>query len=86
MAKVVDDLMATGETDHLKQFKTRFEANFKLGTVIYGPGHIRFYGLNINQGCNFSSTIDVEDKLKALETHVLTCHRRREQDEPLNEI
>ena len=69
-----------------EQFIKKFNIQFKLGTVNYGPGLLRFYGLNIRQFDDFHCTIDGDEKLEALEPSPISRSRRREIDEQLNDI
>lgn len=86
IAKIVDDMLATGELSYVKSFISKFDSQFSLGTVNYGPGLLRFYGLNIRQHADFHCTIDGDEKLEALEPVPITRSRRREIDQPLNDI
>ena len=86
VAKIVDDLMVTGEPGEVESFQSGFGKIFKLGTVCSGPGRLRFFGLSVIQAENYSTTVDGDDKLHALETHALTRNRRRQPDDPLNEL
>lgn len=54
-----------------------------IGTVEYGPGNDRFYGINIVQNDDLTCTIISDDKFQALEPCRLTGIRRREIDSPL---
>ena len=86
VAKIVDDMLATGESSYVHSFIKKFDAQYKLGTVNYGPGLLRFYGLNVRQHADFHCTIDGDEKLDALEPVPITRSRRREIDEQLNDI
>ena len=86
VAKIVDDILMTGEKDDIDRFEHDFNATFKLGTGSSGPGSLRFFGLNIIQDSDTLSTIDGNDKLNALEPHALTRNRHRDQDDKLNDL
>ena len=86
VAKIVDDMLVTGETSYVKSFVHKFNTQFTLGTVTYGPGLLRFYGLNIRQYDDYHSTIDGDEKMDALDAVPITRSRRREVDEKLNDI
>ena len=47
---------------------------------------MQFYSLTVTQFEDLSSIIDGDDKLDALETFPLTLVRRREKDEPINQL
>ena len=86
VAKIVDDLLITGTPDETKQFIKVFDSKYKFGSVISGRGHLRFFGLNILQNDDFSSTIDGNEKLEALQPVPLTRSGRRSGSEPMNAI
>lgn len=67
-AQVVDDILITDINHRAMLFISSFNDRFKLGSVAAGPGQLRLYGLNKVQGSDFSSMINVDDKLSALET------------------
>lgn len=58
-------------------------AKFALGAVTHGPGAFWFFGLNIFQQEDHSFSIDGDDKLKALETMLVSRIRRRQRDQRL---
>ena len=85
-AKIVDDILITGVYKHVKAFLHGFNSKFALGTVVSGPGNLRFYGLNIVQDEDMSCSINAEDKLLALEQCPITRLRRQEHDSELNAV
>ena len=85
-AKIVDDIILTGKPRQTEQFLNAFNDRFKLGSIASGPGHLRFYGLNIIQHSDFSSTVGADDKLNALEAFPLTRGRRRMPDDELTHV
>ena len=86
VAKIVDDILATGENNAVDQLLERFNSKFKFGTVIHGPGRLRYFGFNISQHEDFKCSLDGDDKLFALEPVPLTRLRRKAATENLNEI
>ena len=58
VAKIVDEMLATGEISFEKSFIEKFNRQFSLGTLNYGPGLLRFHGLNIHQHEDHHCTID----------------------------
>ena len=52
--KIVDDVLLTGTDPALRKFITEFNAKFKLGEILHGPGTLRFYGMNIIQNSDWS--------------------------------
>ena len=67
-------------------FEKKFGDRFKLGSSARGPDWIQFFGLNINQNSDVSSTIDGEDNLTPLEGCPLTRYRRRQHDDSMNDL
>lgn len=49
VAKISDDLIATGLPDVVDGFYSDFKRKFQLGAVARGPGRLPFYGVNIIQ-------------------------------------
>jgi len=86
VAKVVDDLLLSGEEAVVAKFLADFNSMFKLGTITRGPGNLRFYGLMITQDEDCSSTIHGDEKLNALEPYPLSRVRRRQVDQHMSSI
>lgn len=84
--KVVDDILIAGDMSHVKAIVEKIDARFKLGTVVYGPGRFIYFGLTIVQHVDYSIVVNADDKLEALESYPLDRFRRRQIEEPLNEI
>lgn len=72
-AKIVDEILITVLSDQGKIFISAFNDRFKLGSAATGPGKIRFYGLKTIQDDEYSSMVDTDDKLSALETCQQLC-------------
>lgn len=86
VGKIVDDLLMTGVQEQVSVFIKHFNSKFKFGSVTSGPGKLRFYGLDITQHDDYTSSIKGDEKLTALESVPLTRSRRREINEQMNEI
>lgn len=86
LGKIVDDLIITGIEPEVNRFVKMFNSKFKLGSVMSGPGSLRFYGLNIHQSNDMSSVIDGNEKLQALQPVPLTRTRRKASTDKLNDI
>ena len=65
-AKIVDDIKVAGEGERAMQFVKKFNEFFNLGTVVSGPGRMRFFGINIVQDEDMKIQTDADDKLSAL--------------------
>lgn len=57
-----------------------------LGTVVHGPGHLRFFGLNIHKYYYYYTSIDENYNMQALEHAPIQRTRRQQIDSELNEI
>lgn len=78
LAKIVDDILLRGPSDHVDHIMSVIQQKFTLGTVTHGPELFLYFGRNITQYDDFRVTIDGEDKLSALDTHLITivCSRK----------
>ena len=85
-AKVVDDIIITGEDEVTCEFITGFEKRFKLGTVVRGPGNLRFFGLQVIQDQDLSITVDGNEKLDKSEPYPVSKVRRKQITELLNAV
>ena len=86
VAKIVDDILATGEKDAVERVLTDFNDRFNFGTVIHGPGILRFFGFNIVQNDDFTCAINADDKLHNIEPAPLTRIRRKAVTDSMNQI
>lgn len=77
-AKIVDEILFTGESDGVGTCLTGFKEIFKFGTAVHGPGNLRFYGMIILQNDDYFCNINFDDKLSALEPYPITRLRRLE--------
>lgn len=86
VAKLVDDIMATGRNDNGKKFLKAFGEQFELGSTRSGPGNLRFYGINVTQNENFKITTNADDKLNSLYEFNLSRERRRDCEQDVNQL
>lgn len=84
--KRVDDLFIFCDDALISGFLSKFNADFKLGTIEHEPSAIRFYDLNIFQNVNMSLIVDGDIKLNILEPMVTSRGRHKQTDFPLNLI
>lgn len=64
--KIVDKLIHAGAlytTDHII---LAISARVKFGTIIQGPGHLRYLALNLHQHDNYATTVDCDSNLDGL--------------------
>ncbi len=85
-AKVVDDIILTGEESVTSKFIDDFNAKFKLGTIIRGPGKLRFFGLQVVQEKDLSICVDGNEKLNKIEPYPISNVRRKNYTEPLDQV
>lgn len=83
LAKVVDDFLLCGEPAVVDDVIDNISKSFKLGTILHGPGVLRYFGLNVTQHDDFTVTIDGDDKLNAIGTAPITRVRRRDVTDTL---
>lgn len=62
------------------------DKKLKFGTVVHGPGKLRYFGFNITQHEDKTCVIDADDKLEKPESGFLTRLRRKDVDYKLNEL
>lgn len=86
VAKIVDDLVNTGLGHYQTHFIQEFDRKFKFGSVDKGPGKLRFFGINVKQDDENSIHADEDEKLNALQDHLITRTCSRQTEEVLNEI
>ena len=85
-AKVVDDIKLAGTKHHTSRFIEMFNSTFNLGTVVSGPGVIRFFGINVEQAEDYTIKTDADDKLNGLTEYFLTRARRKQFGSGLTKI
>lgn len=86
LAKIVDDIILTGKDDITEKFLSEFNEIFELGSVVSGPGNLRFFGININQNDDYSIEVNAEDKLLNVNEYKLSPRRKKQYDSYVNEI
>lgn len=83
VAKIVDEPLTTGEALQVLHFVEKFESIFKFGTPVSGPGVFNFFVLTLELSDDYSSTINVNIKLKSLKCFPLSCVLRCQRDSQL---
>lgn len=58
VAKLVDDLLTTGEHIFVESFLNEFESKFTLETVVHGPRQLNLFGLTIAEHDDMTSSIN----------------------------
>lgn len=84
--KIVDDVLIAGNKNDIADVITKVQRQYKLGTIIYGPGCFLYYGLQICQSSDFTISIHADDKLEQLQGYPITRYRRKQCDDLLNDI
>lgn len=80
VAAVVDDLLATDVTSYVDDSLVKLNKKFQFGSIVRGPGIIKFYGMKVVRDGDFSSTIHADDKLGPLDCYALSRIRRLQAD------
>ncbi len=75
--KVVDDILLAAPAEHLRSFVKEISKEYKLGTIVFGPGTLNCYGLTIIQDEDYRITVHGNDKLHELEPYPIDRNRRR---------
>lgn len=86
LAKIVDDIILTGEEGITAKFIDDFNRVFELGSVVSGPGEMRFFGTNLLQKDDMSVEIDVDDKLSNVFEYSFLRQRRKQMEEQVNDL
>lgn len=86
LAKIVDDMLLSGHSSTTDPLVEAISTPFSLGTVVHGPGKIRYFGLNTLQHEVVSIVINGNDKLHALEDMPISRSRRKEYVLKLNSV
>lgn len=84
--KVVDDILLVGDTSDLKSVIKHIRSEYKVGTVVYGPGNMLFNGMNITCDEESTLTVDADTKIAALEPLLLDRCRRKNIEDQANAI
>jgi len=84
--KVVDDILMVGDTGDLKSVIGKIRAEYKVGTVVYGPGKMLFNGMNISCDEESIITVDADFKIESLEPYLLDRNRRKNIEDIANPI
>lgn len=61
-------------------------AEVELGTITHGPGHVWYFCLNLNQGDDYTTIVDGNDKLSAIRSTPISRLRRRELEASLSSV
>lgn len=85
-AKIVDDIKIAGTDSHSERFINMFNKSFKLGTIVKGPGMMRFFRINNEQGDDSTIRTDADDKLNGLSEYYISRARRKQFKDALNPI
>lgn len=73
----MDDVLIAGNKNDIADVITKVQRQYKLGTVVYGPGCFLYYGPQICQSSDFTISIHADDKLEQLQGYPITRYRRK---------
>lgn len=77
--KLVHDFLPTGLESLVHDIITTINQRFLLGTIAHGPGHLRYFGINILQEANLSVTVEADDKPLEISSATISRGRRGDQ-------
>eukprot|EP00178_Gracilaria_changii_P027963 TRINITY_DN936_c0_g2_i2.p1 TRINITY_DN936_c0_g2~~TRINITY_DN936_c0_g2_i2.p1 ORF type:complete len:399 (+),score=36.11 TRINITY_DN936_c0_g2_i2:473-1669(+) len=84
--KVVDDVLFAAPRHTIEQIVCSIQKDFQLGTIVFASGTFQFYGLTVTQNEDFLVTVHGDDKLLSFEPFPIDRLRRRQVDQPLNQL
>ena len=83
---VVDDILFSGELWHLTKIVATVQSTYELWTVAYGPGTFQFFGIIVTQSEDFNIQIHADLKIASCEAYPMSRQRRKQIEEPLNQL
>lgn len=86
MAKIVDDLIITGNRSVVDSVIKLIDDKFMLVTIVDGPCELRFFGNNIIQNDDYTIATNGEDKHNVIDAYPMSRARRRQINEGINDI
>lgn len=57
-AKIIAYILLCGLDHVVPSVMAQIDARCTLGTIVHGPGHLRYFGLNLNQRDDMASSVD----------------------------
>ncbi len=84
--RIVDDVLIASETHTAQKFVRDVESKCKLGTVVFAPTDFLFFGLDLIQDSDMTTTIHGDSRLNALSCFLLDLHRRKQSEMTLNDV
>lgn len=78
IAKIVADLLLVGNSHDIDPIIAVIQAKIELGIIAHDPGHFRYFGLNLQQIDDYSTSVDGDDKLAGIAAMPISKLRRRE--------
>lgn len=84
--KVVNDALFAAPRHFTEDIISLIQQDLQLGTVFFAPDTFQFYALTITQYDEYSVTVHGDDELQSFEPFSIDRIRRRQVDEPLNQL
>lgn len=78
--KVVDDILFGGNRTKVSEVIEKIGQRYRLGTIVYGPDNIQFYGPMITQHENKTISIDGDEKMQGYQALIISRMTRKEQE------
>lgn len=82
----MENIKAAGTKEYAVNFTEASDDRFKLGTVSFAPGKIRFFGYEHIQDEDMKIRTDADDKLHSLAECYIWRPRCKQSSQPINKI
>ena len=86
MAKIIDEIKASGAGERAKVFIRECNKRFELGTINTDSGKMRFFGINTIQHDYMTVATNTDDELNTLTDYARSRLRLKQFDIPINEL
>lgn len=86
VAKMVDNLKGAGQENHPSVFSNAFHKIFAFGTILHGPGGMRYFGVNTIKHENMTIWTDGDDKLLNTSEYPISWIHHKVRDEDMINI
>ena len=78
--------MITLKLPGIQKFVFKVKEKYELGTIVYEPGNVLFFGLQVIQESEMSITTYCDEKLNPVVYLPISRNQRKIVDEILNEL
>lgn len=74
IVKIVHNVLITGSKLSTENFLAQVQSEHELGTVVYGPSHFLFFGIQTEIGFDTTVMINRDAKLQTISSSLLSRH------------